>query len=195
MHWLKYGSLLIVFSFMACRPEVPVPKPYGYFKIELPGHTYQQFNQEEFPYTFSYPAYAKITRDSNMINENNEPYWINVYFPDFDATIFLSYKKLDAKDNLDDLIEESYRLTFAHDIKADYIKTPPFETKNGLYGISFDVGGNAASSYQFLLTDTVKNFVRGALYFNVSPNADSLRPSADFLKIDMDHMIESFQFK
>lgn len=188
--------LLISSLFFACRPSNPIPKPNGYFKINLPEeHIYQTFDSLNFPYSFEYPIYARITQDSNLIKRENEPYWVNVYFPDLDATIYLSYSALKEKDNLDNLIAASYKMSFAHDIKADYIKTPPFETPNGLYGILFNVGGNAASAYQFFITDTTKNFLRGALYFNVAPNVDSLKPSIDFLKTDIDHLISTFQFK
>ena len=68
-------------------------------------------------------------------------------------------------------------------------------TANGVSGVFFKVGGNAATAKQFFLTDTTKNFLRGALYFNVTPNADSLKPVQDFLQKDIDHMINTFRWK
>ena len=56
-------------------------------------------------------------------------------------------------------------------------------------------GVEAASPFQFYLTDSVDHFVRGALYFNVVPNNDSLAPVIDYLKDDMRHMIETFEWK
>jgi len=195
MHIYKYIALFGIVVMASCRPDVPTPKPIGYYKIEMPEHAYQEFDSIGFPFSFSYPVYANITQDANLVKQEKAPYWINVYFPGFDATIYLSYKQISPKETLDNLIEESYKLTYAHDQRADYIKNPPFETKNGLYGVFFNVGGNAASTYQFFITDTVKNFVRGSLYFDVAPNVDSLKPSIDFLRKDMDVMIESFKFK
>jgi len=69
------------------------------------------------------------------------------------------------------------------------------QTKNGISGVFFKVGGNAATAKQFFLSDTTKNFIRGALYFDVTPNADSLRPVQDFIQVDMDHMINTFRWK
>jgi len=180
----------------SCRPATPVPKPKGYFKIELPEHKYQTFDSTAFPFTFEYPVYGAITQDANLSKAENSPYWINIEFKDMDAAIYLSYKPISAQEPLSKLIEESYKLSYAHDIRADYIKkTPEFETKNGMRAVFYSVGGDAASSYQFYITDQVKHFTRGALYFNVTPNADSLKPSAEFLRKDMEHLVETMNFK
>jgi len=180
----------------ACHPSVPVPKPVGYYKVDLPeAHAYQLFDSAGFPFSFMYPVYAHITQDTQLVRAEHAPYWINVAVPQLDATIYLSYKRISDKEPLAKLMEESYKLSFAHDIKADYIKSPQFTTKNGLVGVFYDVGGNAASAYQFFITDTVRNFVRGALYFDVSPNADSLRPGTEFLKQDIEYLIQTLRFK
>lgn len=180
----------------SCRPEVAVPKPRGYYKIDLPAeHTYQKFDDAKFPYSFEYPTYAQITQDTNLIKEENEPYWINVKFPDLNATIYLSYKQIKAGQNISQLINESYNLSYKHEVRADFIDAPEFVTGNGLSGVFYTVGGNAASLYQFYATDSVKNFMRGSLYFEVTPNTDSLKPAAEYLKVDLEHIVQSLKFK
>lgn len=188
-------ALLAGTTLYSCRPSTPVPKPRGYFRIELPQHAYTTFDSAGFPFRFDYPVYGKVSQDLDLNKEEHSPYWLNVEFPDMNAAIYVSYKSITEAEPLDRLIDESFKLSYAHDIRADYIKTPPFRTANGLTGVSYNVGGNAASAYQFYITDNNKNFIRGALYFNVSPNADSLKPATEFLKKDMDHLIESIQFK
>jgi len=59
----------------------------------------------------------------------------------------------------------------------------------------FSVGGDVATSYQFYLTDSTKNFLRGALYFDATPNADSLGIVNDFLLQDMKHLINTFKWR
>ena len=44
-------------------------------------------------------------------------------------------------------------------------------------------------------TDSVKHYLRGALYFNVEPNKDSLAPVLQFVKEDINVLIESFNWK
>lgn len=192
---LLIPALLAGCLFYSCRPATMVPKPRGYYRIELPEHVYTTFDSSSFPFRFAYPVYGRVTQDLNLNKEEHSPYWLNVEFPDMNAAIYISYKRITAQEPLNKLIDESFKLSYAHDIRADYIKTPPFRTANGLTGVSYNVGGNAASSYQFYITDNQKNFIRGALYFNVSPNADSLKPATEFLKKDMDHLIETIQFK
>jgi gliding motility-associated lipoprotein GldD len=187
--------LLCAVLFCSCRPSTPVPKPRGYYRIELPQHTYRNFDSTGFPFRFEYPVYGKISQDATLNKEENAPYWLNVEFPDMGATIYLSYKPITAQEPLSKLIEQSYKLSYAHDIRADYIKSPEFKTKNGLTGVFYSVGGNAASAYQFFVTDNEKHFIRGALYFNATPNADSLKPANDFLKKDIEYLVETIQFK
>jgi gliding motility-associated lipoprotein GldD len=197
MRWINSipAALLIGLITTGCRPTPPVPKPRAYFKIDLPEHKYQQFDSANFPFSFEFPVYGKISQDRDLIKEQHSPYWINVDVASLDATIYLSYKSIGSEESLDRLVEESYKLSYAHDIRADYIKTPQFRTKNGLTGIYYYVGGNAASSCQFFITDEKKNFIRGALYFNATPNADSLKPASDFMKKDMEHLVQTLRFK
>lgn len=59
----------------------------------------------------------------------------------------------------------------------------------------FDLGGNTATANQFFVTDTTKHFLRGALYFDATPNADSLSIVNDFLKKDLEHLINSLKWR
>jgi gliding motility-associated lipoprotein GldD len=68
-------------------------------------------------------------------------------------------------------------------------------TPNGITGIFFKVGGNAATARQFFVTDSVAHFLRGALYFDATPNADSLSVVNDFLEVDMKHLINTLEWK
>jgi len=193
--YFAVGAVLFSsFLLVQCRPQEPYPKPRGYFRVEMPTKGYKDFNDAAFPFSFRYPQYGTITQDSNVVKEYNNPYWINVYLPDFDATIYLSYRKIDTQTPFEVLVNESFKLSYKHDIKADYIKSPDIETKQGYKGVYFTVGGDAASAYQFFISDEKQHFMRGSLYFNTTPNADSLRPMYNFLKEDLDTLIHSFQF-
>jgi gliding motility-associated lipoprotein GldD len=189
------------------------PKPRGYFKIEFPKRAYQLFNNPEFPYSFEYPVYASIIRDTSFFEDKPEnPYWLNVNFPDFNGKIYISYNIIGGKtiykvkrkegyidslgmNTFERLVKGSYELTFKHTYKASSIEDSVFRTGNGIEGIYFRLGGNTATSNQFLLTDSVKHFLRGALYFDATPNEDSLRIVNDFLRQDMNHLINTFRWK
>lgn len=181
----------IVTLLQSCEERsISVPKQRGYFRIDLPKKEYIRFN-EKFPYSFNYPKYSKIQIDSER---NAEPYWINIDYPAFNATVHISYKNV--KNNLNKYVDDAHTLVFKHDIKADAIKTQEFhyEDKN-VHGLLFDIKGDAASLMQFYISDSTENFIRGALYFNVVPNKDSLAPVINFVRDDIIELISSFEWK
>ena len=189
-------------------------KKKGYYNIALPEHKYVSFDKSDFPYSFDYPVYAQIIKDSTYFDSSPEnPYWINIDFPQLNARIFLSYKIIggqaiykvkqadgsykdsSAINRFDKMVNDAFNLTNKNQAVTSSIKDSLFHTGNGITGVFFRVGGNAATAKQFFLSDTTKNFLRGALYFDATPNIDSLRPVQDFLQVDIDHMINSFRWK
>ena len=191
--------LLILLSglLFSCNSVYTV-KPKGYFKIDFPPHQYQSFDQKDYPYAFDYPVYASIVRDTSFFEAAPEnPYWINIDFPRFNARIYISYKDIGGPKgfSFDKLREDTYKMTFKHAYKASSIDQTPIKTPNGIGGVFFDVGGNAATANQFYLTDTTRHFLRGALYFNVPPNEDSLGIVNRFIQEDMVHLINTFRWK
>jgi gliding motility-associated lipoprotein GldD len=210
-----YGFIIIctcVF-FIACNSPY-VSKKRGYYTIDLPRRQYQQFNQPGIPYSFEYPVYATVMQDTTYFDNNPEnSYWRNIDFPQFHARIFLSYKEIGGKamykikqpdgqykdsfavNVFDKMVADAFTLTNKNNVVSNSINDSLIHTPNGLSGVFFKVGGNAATAKQFFLSDTTKNFIRGALYFDVTPNADSLKPVQDFLQVDMEHMINTFKWK
>ena len=194
---VRYISLIAVIVLLAsCKPETYTPKPAGYFRIDVPKHAYQTFNDPTFPYTFDYPAYAYIIRDTAFFGKKPEnPYWINIIIPPLGGTIYISYKEISAQQPLSKLLEDAHQMSYYHTKKADYIDDYRFHNANGVSGVLFKVGGNAASTYQFIATDSVRHFIRGALYFDVTPNADSLKPANDFLRVDIERMLQTMKWR
>lgn len=189
--------LTIILLFIAsCRPPAYTPKPPGYFKIDTPStHQYQLFDRQGFPYTFEYPVYSNIKNDTIFQSEKeNNPYWINIEFANLGAVINITYKAITPDHPYMKLVDEADNLSFFHHEKADYIDQRVFDTGK-VSGILYVVGGNAATRYQFTATDSTKHFMRGALYFNVTPNADSLKPATDFLLKDIEHLITTLKWR
>jgi len=175
--------------------SVYTPKRRGYFKIDFPPHEYQTFDKPGYPYTFEYPVYANVMKDSTYFDSvAPNPWWINIDFPRFGARIYISYKAI-GPNKFDRLRDDAYKLTFKHTYKASSIDDSTFVTQNGVGGVFFNVGGNAATAKQFFVTDTTHHFLRGALYFDATPNEDSLGVVNQFLEKDMDHLISTFRWK
>lgn len=190
----RYHILLLVVMLLlflnACDQNY-TPKPSGYFRIDLPQHLYVDFDST-FPYAFEYPAYAFLGPDPFA---PEEPYWMNIDFPSFKGRIHLSYKEVDG--NLAEYLEDSRQFVMKHIPKASGINDSLIlDRDRKLYGLIYYIDGmGAASPCQFFVTDSTKHFVRGALYFDVVPNNDSLAPVIEFLNKDIEHLLATFTWK
>ena len=185
----------VMLAIAACNGTY-VPKPRGFYNIELPKeHAYKVFDQPGYPYKFEYPVYANVLKDSTFFGDETEnPWWINLDIPSLNGRIYISYKQLPQND-FGKMVNDAFNLTSKHTYKADKIDDSLMRTPNRLHGIFFNAGGNVASAYQFFLSDTTRHFLRGALYFDATPNEDSLRPVNDFMKKDIEHLINTLQWK
>ena len=194
-YYLLLTAFCLLVILTACNSDF-VQRERGYYKIDLPEKKYQVFNRPGFPYTFEYPVYGNIIQDSLFFDEKAEnPYWINVDFPQFEGRLHLSYKEV-GPNKFDSLVNDAFTLSYKqHTSRASAIQSNPFTTPNNISGIYFTLKGNAATANQFFATDSVKHFLRGALYFNAPPNEDSLQPVNAFLRQDMEHLINTLQWK
>jgi gliding motility-associated lipoprotein GldD len=189
---IVYLSFVITFLTACSGDPVPTPKPRGYFNIDLPEKKYQTY-AGDCAFTFDYPVYGKVEPDRD---KNAQPCWNNLVFPQFNGRLHLTYHKIDSKKHFTQLVEYARELAFKHTVKANSIdqKLISFPDKK-VYGVYYAIDGNTASSVQFFLTDSVKNYFRGALYFNERPQYDSIQPVVNFVKKDIDVMINSFRWK
>lgn len=186
---VNLSLLLILLSLFCCKRNF-TPKPPGYMRIDFPDKTYRIYDSV-CPFKFKYPVYGKVLPDTGRIAE---PCWINIEFREFGGKIHISYKPVD--NNVNDYIEDSRTLAYKHTIKADAITETVYTDDSArVYGLLYEIKGDAASSVQFYLTDSNRHFLRGSLYFNVQPHADSMSPVIDFFLADIKHLIESFEWK
>ena len=192
---LFFYILLFAFYFSSCNSD-PRPRPKGYFQINLPEKKYVLFNEPGYPYSFEYPVYGKVIKDSTFFEDQPEnPFWVNVDFPTLGGRMYLSYKTIAGKNKFDLLVQDAFKMTNKHTLKATSIDEIPVKGGKGVTGFIFDVGGNAATGKQFFVTDSTKHFLRGALYFDATPNYDSIQPVEQFLYKDMQHLIETLKWK
>jgi gliding motility-associated lipoprotein GldD len=153
--------------------------------------SYHKLDSASLPYRFDIPDYGKIVPDHDRLSE---PFWINLKIPAHKAEVNISYKKVDK--NLAKLTEDSRTLAYKHSIKADAINERIFvNPEKKVYGTIYLIDGNAASPLQFYVTDSTRNFLRGALYIREVPNIDSLRPVIDYLTPDIIRLIETTEWK
>jgi len=186
------GSLTIIFS---CNSPYTYKKK-GYFHIELPEKKYQEFDQPGYPYTFEYPVYSNVIKDTTFFDARPEnDWWINIDVPRFGGRIYISYKEVE-KNNFDSLVNDGFKMAYKqHTDVSTGINDSLMRTPNGVEGIYFSLSGNTATANQFFLTDSTKHFLRGALYINAAPNEDSLGIVNEFLKKDVLHLINTLKWR
>lgn len=181
--------LILLITFVSCDRSY-TPKPAGYLKVHYPEKEYVVF-EEAGPYSFEYPVYAEVRPH---ISRASAPWWYDIRFPEYDGTLHLSFR--DPEGDPAELIEDTRTLVYKHASRSDGINEIPFvDTDHDKYGILYELRGDVASAVQFFLTDSTRHFLRGALYFNTTPNRDSLNPVINFVQEDIVHLVESVQWK
>ena len=187
----------MVLVWMPSCKDVAVPKPRGYFRIDLPEKKYVTFDAEKtgnknLPFSFEYPAYGQL---SFRPESGSQPGWFNIVFPKYRAKIYFTYK--DVKNNFAGLMEQTYKMNVKNHIeKADAINEKEFNNyKDKVYGVLYDLKGNTATAVQFYATDSTSHYLRGSLYFSAEPNSDSLAPVINFFRQDIIHLIETLKWK
>ena len=193
--WLLCAIVILSLSLFSCNSDYSVGKKKGYFRISFPEKKYQLFDQPGYPYTFEYPVYANVIRDTTFFEDKAGDWWINIDIPRFEGRIHVSYKPINAENSFDSLVSDGFKMAFKQLVDVSTgINDSLMQTPNGVEGIYFSLGGNTATANQFFLTDSVRHFLRGALYFNAAPNADSLGIVNDFLKEDLKHLINTLRW-
>ncbi|CAN5441788.1 gliding motility lipoprotein GldD [soil metagenome] len=192
MYFIRPLLSICIFSlFISCNSEeTSVPKPRGYYRIALPKHDYKMFAPESCPFTFEIPTYATALPDTNGLSQ---ACWYYLILPRFNGQIYLTYKKLE--NDLPQLLDNTRTLVYKHTARASSIDENVFHYADGVSGVIYDIGGDAASPLQFFATDSTHHFLRGAVYFNSLPNADSIAPVEAYLRADIEHLLQSLKWK
>lgn len=184
--------MLFMFVLASCSDENPVPKPSTYLRMNLPEHSYRTF-KSDCPYSMKlsnlyFPSAAEQPQSNYCIQEIN--------LGPLNGKLFLYYLQLPSKDSLAEIINFANDKVDEHKIKADKINFEQIvQPKKRVYGTFFELKGNVATNFQFYLTDSSTNFVRGEVLLNCRPNYDSLRPTLEYLKQDLLELVRHFEWK
>jgi gliding motility-associated lipoprotein GldD len=188
---LSWGLFFFTLVLAACKSDYK-PKPKGYNRLVLPAAEYQPA-PDSLPYRFEYSKHARLLDDTSWISERH---WIEIYYPELKANIHITYKKLNSKDDLlKTLLNDAYRLTSKQQIKAYAIDEVNIVTPSGKTAVIAEIAGDVPSQFQFTMTDSTRNFLRGALYFNTAVQNDSLAPAIEFMKKETLHFINTLEWR
>ncbi len=190
--WLAALALvMVVVLWFFSSDETAIPKPRGYFRIGLPQQEYRIY-ESECPLNVDVSQAAEIELFRDRLSPDS--CWFNIYYPKLNARIHCSY--IDVNGRLNALIDDAYGFAAKHEMKASALRrTMVADSSRNVYGIVYDIEGDAASNLQFFLTDSTDHFLRGALYFFNAPNADSLAPVLDFVRADVMRITETLNWR
>ncbi|EOZ96019.1 GldD [Indibacter alkaliphilus LW1] len=189
---LRVFALLLIVSFLsACQGDY-LPKPKGYNRIDLPERGFIRL-EGDFPYSFEHSKHAIVESDSFNLSEE---YWINLNYHSLGGKVHFTYLPLksDGKD-LKSVLNDAINLTAKHQVKAYGIEESITLTPRGYTGVVAELSGEVPTQFQFFVTDSTDNFLRGALYFDTAMKNDSLAPAIEYIKVDMVHLMNTLEFK
>lgn len=182
---------MLVTILLSCE-RAYLPKPLGYNRLDLPQPAYRSL-PDSLPYSFEYSQHALLLDDTSWVSER---YWIEIYYPSIQSNIHITYKDVsNSEELLKEFIDDAYTLTAKHQIKAYAIDEIIQRTPSGKTAVIAEIEGEVPSQFQFTITDSTRNFLRGALYFNTRVHNDSLAPAIDYMKREMMHIINTLEWK
>lgn len=188
---IRLGIIIFVGLLWSCEKSYS-PKPKGYNRIDLPTPTYEWI-KDEHPYTFQHNKASIVFDDTFNLYE---PHWVHVYYPDFQANIQITYKNVKQdKKKFQELVNDALKLANRHQIKAYAIEESMIRTPSGKAACVIELTGDVPSHFQFYITDTTENFLRGALYFPVANKNDSLAPVIEYVKKDVIHLLNTLDWR
>ncbi|MBS9462464.1 gliding motility lipoprotein GldD [Flagellimonas sp. 389] len=180
--WIVCLIALILIT--GCKDEV-LPKPNAMLRLDYPEAKYKEI-QNDCIYTFELNTLSELkeNKDCSLVLD----------YPMMNGAVYITYKPI--KENLNTLLTDAQKLSYEHVVKADNIVEQPFvNAKKDVYGMFYEVSGNAASQSQFYVTDSIDHFVTGSLYFYAKPNYDSILPAAVYLQKDIRRIMETLRWK
>ena len=191
MYYIMFVSILLLFS-CGRKEEYYTPKPKGYFRIDLPEHQYQQWDSV-LPFRFEYSQWANCSFEK----KEGEVYWIDIHYDNLKASF--NFTCIPLKNDLRELAVNEERMLNMHieygkvdDIEYYFIEDP----QNRVFGRVYDIiGKTAATPIQFWITDSTNYYIRASLYFDFTPNNDSLQPVIQYLREDAMRLINSLNWK
>ncbi|WP_373072959.1 gliding motility lipoprotein GldD [Zeaxanthinibacter enoshimensis] len=186
MPLLRNASLIfITLLFLTGCGEEPLPKPRAMLRLSYPEANMSGW-QGDCPYGFEYNSRAELEVGPGCA--------LTLDYPGMKGAIYITYKKVE--ENLQSLLTDAQKLSYEHVVKADNILEQPFVNKDErVYGMFYEVRGNAASQAQFYVTDSTDHFVTGSLYFYAKPNYDSIYPAAVYLQKDIRKIMETLKWQ
>ena len=184
---------IVATIFISCGSD-PIPKPKAMLRLEYPEPKYETITTE-LPFSFEKNLFAEPISGAKL-SKNGATQGIDIEYPSLKGTIYLTYKEIKNPEMLRTYLIDAQKLTLKHTQIADQIEGELYENKDHrVFGMFYEIGGNAASQSQFYITDSTNHFLNGSLYFYAKPNYDSILPAAHYLINDIKAIMETVRWE
>ncbi len=194
-----------LFLFFACGEEIFVPKPPTHLSVDLPSPVYQKFS-DSTNFSFEMSKLWSVSNDPQRIydavirgyrRDLKDKDALSLFLgKKINGDIHFQYYKIDTTNTLAKLVNETGVKIDEHKMRAQQVTPKDFIFRDKkVYGTLFEFVGNSAVNFEFHLTDSVDNFVRTAVILYTTPNYDSLQPTLNYIKTDLIHLINTFEWE
>lgn len=188
------GMLLLLVLFAACGGGGNyTPKPESYLRLDIPESNYIPFDTAALPFTFEQSSLAQVSLKKNTAREK----WVDLLYPDLHGVVFLTYQPLRKEFDLKACIDTSSMfLSEQYQFCTGIDEQQFFNPASRVFATTYTLKGKSvASTYQFWATDSTSHFLRGALFLDCTPNNDSLAPLITHLQGDIEHLLETLEWR
>lgn len=186
-----FATILTLMLFItSCEEESYIPKPPSYLRLELPDHSYNKY-EDDCNYSFNLPQIYTVT---NTPGEDGPSCNKKIDLGPLNGTMFIRY--WDMSEPIAYYINNANDEIGKHKVKATLIDDDRIiKTEKRVFGTIFELQGNVATPFQFYLTDSTNRFIYCEVLFNSTPNYDSIKPTLDYFRRDLDSLINSFEWE
>ena len=188
MRLLSIFAILLTVS--SCTDTTLTPKPPTYLRLELPEPTYAKFS-DSCSYTFNL---SNLYKASNAPDQSEGTCHKRIDLGPLNGTAYIRYWEM--TETLAYYVNSANDEINKHKQKADdIINETILRPEDRVFGSFFELQGDVATPFQFYLTDSTSRFLYCEVLFNSSPNYDSLRPTLDYLKRDLDEFMNTLKWE
>jgi len=179
--------LIFIIFIISCKEKISVPKPKAFLDLKYP----EPYYDNDYNLFFSYDLNSLANAESVFKNEDKFVFKLN--YNVINASLYLNYTKINY--DLKELISQTnFNLNNHAKVATQASKQDFLDENRKVYGTIYELIGSVASPTHFYVTDSVKNFLAGSLYFKTKPNYDSLLPAIYYVKNDIIRLIESLKW-
>lgn len=184
------GILFALVAMGSCN-ERSTPKPKAFSRIDRLDSGQQEYSNIKFSFLYSKEAEIEF-----VPSDKNSELWININYPRYNTTIHCTYIPLNRPKTLEGLLNDSYHLAYTHSSKANSITAEDVRNKvMDSSGLIYSIDGAVATPIQFYMTDSVRNFLRGSLYYNQIVDPDSVTSVTGFMRADILALMKSLEWE